>query len=88
LIETRFGVSPLTARDAAADDMQEFFDFTSPSWMTPPPMPQQPWWCNTADPNDQSCQTLVLALGQPTAAASTCDLSHVKEVAPGHKIGF
>jgi len=88
LIETRFGLGPLTARDAAADDMQEFFDFTSPAWMTPPPMPQQPWWCNTADANDQTCKTLVLALGPPTAAASTCDLSHVKEVAPGHKIGF
>jgi phospholipase C len=30
LIETRFGVSPLTARDAAQDDMTEFFDFSNP----------------------------------------------------------
>ena len=42
LIETRFGVPPLTARDAAADDMEEFFDFSNPSWMTPPPLPDQP----------------------------------------------
>lgn len=42
LIETRFGVQPLTARDAAADDMTEFFDFSNPSWMTPPPLPDQP----------------------------------------------
>ncbi len=42
LIETRFGLPPLTARDAWADDMTEFFDFSSPSWQTPPPLPAQP----------------------------------------------
>src|SRR5438477_11783627 len=36
LIETRFNVQPLTARDAAADNMMEFFDFTKASWLTPP----------------------------------------------------
>jgi phospholipase C len=43
LIETRFGLAPLTARDAAADDMTEFFDFINPpAWLTPPPLPAQP----------------------------------------------
>jgi phospholipase C len=42
LIEVRFGVPNLTARDAAADDMEEFFDFTSPHWLTPPALPAQP----------------------------------------------
>ena len=42
LIETRFNVPPLTARDAAADDMAEFFDFSTPHWLTPPPLPAQP----------------------------------------------
>lgn len=42
LIETRFGLPPLTARDAWADDMTEFFDFTNPAWQTPPPLPPQP----------------------------------------------
>jgi phospholipase C len=43
LIETRFGLSPLTARDAAADDMTEFFDFADPpALLTPPPLPAQP----------------------------------------------
>lgn len=42
LIEVRFNVQPLTARDAAADDMEEFFDFSSPHWLTPPPLPDQP----------------------------------------------
>ena len=42
LIETRFGLPPLTARDDASDDMTEFFDFTAPAWQTPPPLPAQP----------------------------------------------
>ena len=41
LIETRFGVSSLTARDAAQFDMTEFFDFTNPVWLTPPSPPTQ-----------------------------------------------
>jgi phospholipase C len=36
-IETRFSLPPLTSRDAAADNMMEFFNFTSPQWTTPPP---------------------------------------------------
>jgi phospholipase C len=42
LVETRFGVSNLTARDAAQIDMTEFFDFVNPPWMTPPSPPTQP----------------------------------------------
>jgi phospholipase C len=42
LIETRFGLQPLTARDAWADDMTEFFDFVNPAWQAPPPLPAQP----------------------------------------------
>ena len=42
LIEVRFGLPALTARDAAAPDMTEFFDFSAPSWATPPPLPDQP----------------------------------------------
>ncbi|MGE5322851.1 MAG: alkaline phosphatase family protein [Actinomycetota bacterium] len=43
LIETRFNLPALTARDAAADDMTEFFDFSDPpALLTPPPLPAQP----------------------------------------------
>lgn len=42
LIEVRFNVSSLTLRDANADDMMEFFDFSFPHWQTPPPLPPQP----------------------------------------------
>lgn len=41
-IETRFSAQPLTARDGDADNMLEFFDFSSPYWLTPPPLPPQP----------------------------------------------
>ncbi len=41
MIETRFGLSSLTERDAAQIDMTEFFDFNNPSWMTPPNPPNQ-----------------------------------------------
>jgi phospholipase C len=42
LIEVRFGAQSLTARDAAADDMTEFFDFSAPAWATPPMLQAQP----------------------------------------------
>ena len=43
LIEDTFHVAPLTLRDANADDMMEFFDFTAgPRLLTPPPLPAQP----------------------------------------------
>ncbi|MGB7135310.1 MAG: alkaline phosphatase family protein [Acidobacteriaceae bacterium] len=41
LIETRFNLPALTKRDAAQPDMTEFFDFSSPPWMTPPTPPAQ-----------------------------------------------
>ena len=43
LIEDRFNVAPLTLRDANADDMMEFFDFSgTPPLLTPPTLPPQP----------------------------------------------
>jgi phospholipase C len=43
LIETRFGVKNLSARDAAQMDMTEFFDFQNVPWATPPQnIPAQP----------------------------------------------
>ena len=41
LIETRFGLSSLTMRDAAQMDMTEFFDFVNPPWINPPTPPAQ-----------------------------------------------
>jgi phospholipase C len=42
LIEVRFNVASLTARDANADDMIEFFDFSNAYWLHPPQLPPQP----------------------------------------------
>ncbi|HZP40464.1 MAG TPA: alkaline phosphatase family protein [Candidatus Binatia bacterium] len=39
-IETRFDLPALTRRDANADPMLEFFDFTSPAFATPPRLPK------------------------------------------------
>lgn len=42
LVEERFNLAPLTARDAAQPDMAaEFFNFNNPAWMTPPTPPTQ-----------------------------------------------
>ena len=58
LIETRFGMPPLTARDASAGDMSDFFDFVSPPRLAIPPLPAQPAF-NTAmgwnDPGHGVC---------------------------------
>jgi phospholipase C len=41
LIESRFNLPALTARDAAQMDMTEFFDFNAVPWKTPPTPPDQ-----------------------------------------------
>ncbi|MFZ1942939.1 MAG: alkaline phosphatase family protein, partial [Acidobacteriaceae bacterium] len=41
LVEERFNLPPLNARDAAQPDMSEFFDFNNPPWMSPPAPPAQ-----------------------------------------------
>ncbi len=41
-VEKRFNLPSLTARDAAASDMTDFFDFQNPHWLTPPPQSSVP----------------------------------------------
>ncbi len=41
-IESRFNLNPLTARDSAADNMSEFFDFNSSPRTAIPSLPEQP----------------------------------------------
>ncbi len=41
LLEHRFSLPSLTARDASQMDMTEFFNFDNPPWMTPPNPPAQ-----------------------------------------------
>jgi phospholipase C len=39
-IETRFDLPALTARDANAKPLFEFFDFDHPAFLTPPTLPE------------------------------------------------
>jgi phospholipase C len=41
MVETRFGLAALTARDAAQASMDEFFDYVNKPWATPPTPPVQ-----------------------------------------------
>lgn len=41
-VETRFGLTALTQRDAHAPNMTEFFDFTTAHFAVPPSLPTQP----------------------------------------------
>jgi phospholipase C len=41
MVETRFGLPPLTARDGSQMDMTEFFDFVNKPWASPPTPPTQ-----------------------------------------------
>jgi phospholipase C len=38
-VEQRFGLSPLTQRDAAQPSLTNFFDFSNAPWLTPPSPP-------------------------------------------------
>lgn len=69
-IETRFSLPPLTARDAAADNMLEFFEpgFASTPWLTPPTVSSS---CN---PGTAAC-----LVTQPTNGVCNLNL----ETAPG-----
>src|SRR5579862_44166 len=51
-VEERFGLAPLTNRDASQPKMDEFFNFTSPPWVTPPtpPTPNESLSCNQTPP--------------------------------------
>ena len=55
LIETRFNLPALTRRDAAADDMTEFFDFVNPpAFLTPPVLQAQPVDPAKDDPSQEA----------------------------------
>jgi len=56
-LESRFGLPSLTARDAAANNIYEFFNFSTPSFKVPPVLPPatidpaQKAACANAPPN-------------------------------------
>ena len=56
-IESRFGLPALTRRDAASNDLSDFFDFSHPSLLNPPTLPpavidpSHAGECSSAPPN-------------------------------------
>jgi phospholipase C len=58
-IETRYGLPPLTARDAAQPDMTEFFDFANSSNLNPPAAPKQPVGKDAKTGNSLGCTSLI-----------------------------
>ena len=74
LVEERFGLKPLTARDGAQPAMDEFFDFTNPPWTNPPtpPTPNQSGSCDQTPPAswNEPAQLSVAVSGGGTITSS------------------
>jgi hypothetical protein len=73
-IETRYGLPPLTARDAAADPMLDLFDFTTASFATPPTFTAPSVTLCTAPAVSLQPTSQTVSVGQTatfTAAATT-----------------
>jgi phospholipase C len=69
-IENRFALPTLTARDAAANDMTEFFDFSSPSFPTPPALTKpstKPCWAQDVTVNNSAGDPTQLVAGDSIA---------------------
>ena len=85
MVETRFGLSSLTARDASQPDMTEFFDFVNKPWATPPTPPTQVTngECSLVPPpswNDPPALVVTIsgATGSGTVAGSPGDITQCK----------
>lgn len=89
LVEARFGLSPLTNRDAyympstagtADNSMEEFFDFVNTPWATPPTLPEQ----NTSGICDQ---TPAASWNEPPEVTVTITGGGNVSSNPGFKVG-
>jgi phospholipase C len=85
MVETRFGLPSLTARDASQMDMTEFFDFVNKPWATPPTPPTQitNGECSLVPPpswNDPPTLVVTIsgATGSGTVAGSPGDITQCK----------
>lgn len=81
LVEERFGLTPLTSRDASQPVMDEFFNFANPPWMTPPTLPTQLYnntlQCDQQPPAswNEPTQLSVAVSGSGTITSSPAGLS-------------
>lgn len=72
MIEWRFGLTPLTVRDAAAANIAESFDFQSA------PLAKAPAFTVPAGPFGQSCSSSSLAAGSEAAAIRARHIAEMK----------
>ena len=81
LVEERFGLKSLTARDGAQPPMDEFFDFTNPPWTTPPTPPTPTQYpssaCNQTPPASwhEPAQLSVAVSGGGTITSSPAGIN-------------
>jgi phospholipase C len=85
MVETRFGLAPLTARDGSQTDMTEFFDFVNKPWATPPTPPTQvqSGQCSLVPPaswNDPPTLAVTIsgAIGSGTVAGTPGNITECK----------
>jgi uncharacterized repeat protein (TIGR02543 family) len=90
MVETRFGLAPLTERDGSQMDMTEFFDFVNKPWAIPPtPPPQvQGGQCSLVPPaswNDPPALVVTIsgATGSGTVAGSPGNITECKSGGDG-----
>jgi phospholipase C len=87
MVETRFGLPPLTARDGSQMDMTEFFDFVNKPWASPPtpPIQLQDGECSLVPPaiwNDPPA--LVVTISGDTGSGSVAgNPGNITECRPG-----
>jgi phospholipase C len=87
MVETRFGLPPLTQRDGSQMDMTEFFDFVNKPWAIPPTPPNQVTngQCSLVPPaswNDPP--TLVVTVSGATGSGTVAsNPGNIAECGPG-----
>ena len=87
MVETRFGLPPLTARDGSQMDMTEFFDFVNKPWATPPAPPAQieSGQCSLVPPASwKDPPALVVTIsGAPSSGSVAGNPGNITECKPG-----
>jgi phospholipase C len=87
MVETRFGLPPLTARDGSQMDMTEFFDFVNKPWAIPPTPPTQvqDGQCSLVPPTSwNDPPTLVVTISGATGSGTVAgNPGNITECKPG-----
>jgi phospholipase C len=92
MVETRFGLPSLTARDGSQTDMAEFFDFVNKPWATAPTPPAQltDGECSLVPPaswNDPPALVVSIS-GAPRSGSVTGNPGNIAECTPSGETCF